>query len=147
MIREGSIQIPFTFAAGKTGSRFLVGLRDNQTIRGSKCPECGKVFCPPRPICPYCFRDELDFVDVGPGGELVSLTEVPGQELFGLIKLDGADTAMLHKLIGNVSEFCVGTRVVARFAANRCASILDIEGFVLAEDASIENREANFQGR
>ena len=147
MIREGSIQIPFTFAAGKTGSHFLVGLRDNQAIQGNKCPECGKVFCPPRPICPYCFQDELGFVDVGPEGELLSLTEVPEKESFGLIKLDGADTALLHKLIGNASEFRVGTSVVARFAANRCASILDIDGFVPAENASIENRAANFQGR
>ena len=136
MIRKGSIQIPFTFAAGKTGSRFLVGLRDDQAIQGNTCPECGKVFCPPRPVCPYCFKDEMDFVDVGPEGELISLTNLPGQDLFGLIKLDGSDTAMLHKLIGNASEFSVGTRVVARFATNRTASILDIEGFVAVEDAS-----------
>lgn len=136
MIREGSIQIPFTFAAGKIGSHFLIGLRDDQRIRGNECTDCGKVFCPPRPICPYCFKDELDFVDVGPEGELVSITEVPGQGLFGLIELKGADTAMLHKLIGNASEFSVGTRVVAQFAANRSASILDIEGFLPAEDLS-----------
>ncbi len=136
MIREGSIQIPFTFAAGKTGSSFLVGLRDDQNIQGNRCVECTKVFCPPRPLCPNCSKGELEFVDVGPEGVLVSLTDVPGQGLFGLIQLDGADTAMLHNLIGSPSAFAVGMRVIARFAADRTASILDIEGFELVKGTS-----------
>lgn len=136
MIREGSIKIPFTFAAGKTGSAFLLGLRDDQTIRGSECPDCKKIYCPPRPLCPQCFNDTLKMVNVGPEGELVSLTDAPGRGLYGLVKLEGADTAMLHKLIGNASEFCVGTKVVARFSPDRTASILDIEGFALVEDVS-----------
>lgn len=132
MIREGSIQIPFTFAAGRAGSQFLTALRDGQTILGAQCTGCGKVVCPPRPVCPYCFETSLEAVDLGTEGTLVSITEIPAQGAFGLVKLDGADTAMLHRLCGNANQFVVGDRVKARFAVHRTANILDIQGFTPA---------------
>ena len=53
---------------------------------------------------------------------------IPGRATLGLIRLDGADGAMLHRLLGS-QGWHAGARVRARFATDRAASIADIEGF------------------
>lgn len=129
MIREGSIQIPFNYAAGRTASHFLIGLRDEKAIHASRCHDCSKVLCPPRSFCPYCNGTKMVFVEVGPEGTIISRTEIPGRGVYGVIQLDGADTGMLHRLDGAPSQYAKGARVRARFAEHRVGSILDIEGF------------------
>jgi len=46
----------------------------------------------------------------------------------GLVKLDGADTVLMHRLIGDGS-WQIGARVEAVMRATATGSILDIEGF------------------
>ena len=130
MIHEGSINIPFTYAAGTAGSRFLCALRDEQQILGTRCPACNRVSCPGRACCPQCGSDQLEWKPVGPGGRVVAATDVKGKGIFGLVHLDGADTPMLHRLLGSPDRYPSGRRVVARFAVERHGSILDLEGFV-----------------
>lgn len=125
MIREERVLIPFRYAAGETGSRFLMALRDEGRILGACCPACPRVVCPARSFCAACGETTTELVEVGPGGSLLSWTEVPGRGTFGLVRLDGADTAMLHRLLGAARS----GRVRARFARERRGSILDIEGF------------------
>ena len=152
IVREQAINLPFNFAAGELGSRFLAALRDDRRILASRCPSCDRVVCPARSLCPRCggaLSEQL--VAVGPGGELLSWTEVPGTGSFGLVRLDGADAAIVHRLIpppssvvrGSPAErssnnrtagstgarWEIGMRVTARFAEDRQGSILDIEGF------------------
>lgn len=129
MIREERIQIPFTYAAGEGGSRFLRALREEARMVGTRCPVCHKVFCPARSFCPRCGGAIDEEVEVGPGGTLLLWTEVSGGGVYGLIQLDGADTAILHRLMGSGSEWRAGVRVRARFAEKRSGSILDIERF------------------
>ena len=45
------------------------------------------------------------------------------------MRLDGADTAFLHRLLAAPASCRIGQRVTARFAESRRASILDIDGF------------------
>lgn len=130
MIHEGSINIPFTYAAGEGGSRFLLALRDERQILGARCAACARVYCPGRSFCPECGADALEWSPVGPEGTIVAWTHVPDKGLFGLVRLDGADTPMTHRLIGAPTHYRVGTRVRARFALERTGSILDLEGFV-----------------
>lgn len=131
MIRAESIQIPFAYAAGDVGSRFLAALRDEAQILASRCPACARTVCPARSLCPVCGASaEPELVEVGPCGELLA---VAGDEAgrFGLVRLDGADTAMIHRLLppGGGGGWASGRRVRARFGAERAGSILDIEGF------------------
>ena len=76
---------------------------------------------------------------MGPEGELVSFTVARRQlaalskkapVIFGLIKLDGADTALLH-MIGEVDpgKVKIGIRLEAKFSDDRKGGILDIEYF------------------
>jgi hypothetical protein len=46
---------------------------------------------------------------------LVAWTHVPGRGTFGLILLDKADTAMVHRVLGESSALNHGARVRARF--------------------------------
>lgn len=128
MILEGSIKLPFSYAAGRVGSRFLVALRDEGIILGTRCETCGVVACPPRSFCHTCGADCDLLVEVGPGGTLEAWTETPERGSFGMIRLDGTDTALVHRLMASATPV-TGQRVTARFATDRTGSINDIEGF------------------
>ena len=136
MIRVSSINIPFRYAAGRAGGRFLAALRDEGRIFGTRCPACARILCPARSFCPICGGDTGEWVEVGPGGILVSWTEIPGRGVYGLVHMDGADTALLHLLLAETSTWSIGARVSAVLARERRGSILDIQGFRLAEEGS-----------
>lgn len=133
MIREGAIRIPFSYAAGRAGSRFLRALRDEDRIVGAECAACARVWCPPRTYCPRCGGEALTERNVGPGGAVVSWTTLADGGTLLLVRLDGADSALLHHWIGEAGAVAVGDRVVARFAAERAGSIHDLAGFAPEE--------------
>lgn len=142
MVYESRISVPYSWWAGDTAGTFLVALRDEKKIRGTRCERCRKVFVPPRKGCPQCFTPTMDWVDVSDTGELISYTIARRQLAalpkeaplcFGLIKLDGADTGLLHFLDDlTLEDITIGMRVRARFAENRRGTINDIECFVPA---------------
>ncbi len=121
------VNLQFSYAAGEAASRFLVALRDQKKIYGTRCPECRRVLVPARSFCPRCFVATREWIEVGPAGTLIAVA--PAQPLpIVLIQLDGADTALAHR-IGETSAPCVGLRVTAVFAETRAGSILDIAYF------------------
>jgi len=65
-------------------------------------------------------------VPVGPEGEVTTWT-ISGDRAFALVKLDGADTAILHYILG--SKVRTGMRVRAQFSEVRKGHIMDIQGF------------------
>ena len=127
-IQEG-VSLTFRYAAGKTASRFLAALRDERRIYGTRCPQCRRVLVPARSFCPRCGVDTGEWVEVGPAGRLLAFTVRDGQ-VFGLIRLDGADTGLVH-LLGEVERetWHVGMRVEAVFAEERAGDIRDIAHF------------------
>ncbi|NQT74692.1 MAG: Zn-ribbon domain-containing OB-fold protein [Chloroflexi bacterium] len=136
------LAIPNTYPAGVVGSKFLIELRDNKKIKGIKCPECNQVYVPPRSTCKYCFGELSELVDVSDKGTLVtyavSYEPTPVQPvegtpvIYGIVKLDGADTGFVH-MLGEVDpkQLEIGMRVKAVFKTKkkRVASILDIKYF------------------
>ncbi len=110
MIRQESIQIPFRYAAGEMSGRFLREQRETGRFLATVCASCGYVACPPRASCPRCFEATETVREVGPGGTLVSWTERPGRGVFGLVRLDGADGALVLVLPCDES-WRVGQRV------------------------------------
>ncbi|GIK77908.1 MAG: hypothetical protein EDQ89_12290 [Acidobacteria bacterium] len=128
MIVEGRVQIPFRYAAGAAASRFGAALRDERRILGARCTGCDRVLCPPGPFCGSCGGAAGAAVEVGPGATLLAWTELPDRGAFALVRLDGADGALAHRLV-DVPEPRVGMRLRARFAPERGGDIRDIEGF------------------
>lgn len=119
---------------GKAISMFFEKLKDKKIV-GARCKECNKVYIPQKEVCPVCLkRNELG-VEVKDKGVVVSFTEVkmksPNQPKeipykLGLIKLDGADTNLLHIVQENVK---IGDRVKAKWKEERIGDIFDIEYF------------------
>jgi len=126
---EVGVSLEFRYAAGRVVGRFLLALRDEGRLLGGRCSGCGIVACPPRPTCPRCGEEPSAFPEVGPAGALTSWTELPDGRVLGLVRLDGADTATLHRLLGPAASWRRGQRVRARLADDRVGSVLDIRGF------------------
>jgi hypothetical protein len=138
-VYHGKIFIPNTYTAGLTGSRFLIELRDNKKIMGTKCPACDQVYVPARSVCKYCY-DQLDqWVQVSDTGTLETYTvdghpngvqPVEPPIIYGIIKLDGASTGLVHMLSEvDFEKLVIGMRVKAVFSEKRVGSILDIKYF------------------
>ena len=97
----------YSYSAGPVRSKFLLSLRDQQKILGTRCPGCGRVYVPARSTCPKCFEDMEEWVEVSHEGILETYTIVYKSEpthiadapfAVGIIKLDGADTGIVHRL-------------------------------------------------
>lgn len=133
------LEYPYRRSLGPVLGRFFNDLRDGK-LTGIRT-KSGEVLVPPQEYDPMTGETLEEFVPVGPGGEVVSWSWVskprkkqplPHPFAFALIKLDGADTPMLHAVdAGDESKLAKGTRVVPRFAAEPSGGIRDIECFVL----------------
>ena len=139
LVYHGRIKVPYTWSVGEYGSRFFHELMEKRKIWATKCLACGKVFLPPRKTCPDCFIRIREWIEVGPKGNVVTFTivrysaqqhPVPTPFAIGIIKLEGADTAMVH-LIGGVEidEICSGMRVEPVFSEEKRGNLLDIAYF------------------
>ncbi len=122
---------------GPVLSHFFTGLRDRQAY-GIKTAK-GRVIVPPAEYDPETGEATDGFVAVGPGGTVESWSWVDSpksknhlQEPFAwaLVKLDGADTALLHT-VGGIAhdEMSTGMRVKIRWADETTGCIQDIACF------------------
>lgn len=53
---------------------FYDNLREGR-FTTTKCKECGKVSFPPRVICPECYSDDLEVIDLPTKGKVITLVE------------------------------------------------------------------------
>jgi uncharacterized protein len=136
LISERNFDSIFSYTAGIVRSKFLTEIRDAQKIIGTRCPVCNQVWVPARSICLKCFSNLNEVVPVGDTGILTTYTVVHAAQPFyaqkppfvlGIIRLDGADTGLVH-FINEVDpeELGTGLRVKAVFKEERIGSILDI---------------------
>jgi uncharacterized OB-fold protein len=141
----GRWDIPYRHTAGHAASRFFNELKDNKRIMGVRCPSCRRVLVPPRGFCERCFVPVDEWVEVQDSGTLSTFTIVyaqftslpPPPYCVGLVKLDGADTALMH-YVGGVDlqdleaakkALSVGMRLQAVWRDEREGKISDIEYF------------------
>jgi uncharacterized OB-fold protein len=134
------LEYPYSRSVGPVIGAFLTGLRDGRLlgVQGSG----GSVIVPPTEYDPTTAEDTGDLVEVGPGGAVESWAWVaeprPKHPLsrpfaWALIRLDGADTALLHVVdSGGPDNLSRGDRVTVKFrpAAERVGAMTDIEAFV-----------------
>ncbi|MDA8335916.1 MAG: Zn-ribbon domain-containing OB-fold protein [Peptococcaceae bacterium] len=142
MVYSGRIRMPYQWSAGETGSRFFTQLRDYGRIWGSRCRVCDLVFVPPRKVCGRCLNGIGEWIELPPAGVLQTFTVVyrhrpaihPADPPFayGIIRLDGADSGLIH-LLGEIEpgEIVSGLRVqaVLKEKRERRGDILDIKYF------------------
>lgn len=141
----GSIPLESFYTAGLGGQIFLEALKERGELVGTRCKFCKQVYVPARVFCERCFAELSEQVKVKAEGTLASFTfsfydrnaaRVAEPVVLGLVKLDGATTVLLHRLlkVTDPARVRIGARVkaVIKPKAERTGSILDIEGFVLA---------------
>ncbi|MEU0545990.1 OB-fold domain-containing protein [Nocardia sp. NPDC005978] len=138
------MQFDYTRSTGPTIGRFLTGLRSGRVVgvRGSD----GRVIVPPAEFDPITAEPLTEFVDVADVGTVQSWSWVaeplPGQPFdrpfaYALIKLDGADTALLHAVdVASPADISTGLRVRVRWAGERRGDIHDIACFEPGESSN-----------
>jgi uncharacterized OB-fold protein len=129
---------------GPTIGAFLTALRAGRIlgVRGSD----GRVHAPPVEYDPVTRAPLDELVEVGPEGTVVTWSWMPrplhGQPLshpfaWALIRLDGADTPMLHAVDVDHAAMRTGLRVRPRWAAQPVGDIHDIECFEPADGTPV----------
>ncbi len=136
----------YTRSTGPVMGRFLGGLKV-QRILGSTISD-GRVVVPPVEYDPVnnATIQESALVDVGTSGTVVSWGWQPdprdGQPsdapfAFALIKLDGADTPMLHGVrASSAAEMSSGMRVTAVWKDEPIGTMHDLSHFVPAAEGA-----------
>ncbi|GHI09897.1 DNA-binding protein [Streptomyces cellostaticus] len=131
------VEFPFTRSLGPVQSAFLTGLRE-RVVLGVKTTD-GRTLVPPVEYDPVTAEEIRDLVEVAPTGTVTTWAwnHEPrrGQPLAGpfawvLVRLDGADTALLHALdVPGPDAVHTGMRVRIRWAEERTGAITDIACF------------------
>jgi uncharacterized OB-fold protein len=131
------VEFPFTRSLGPVQSAFLTGLRE-RVILGVKTRD-GRTLVPPVEYDPVTAEEIRDLVHVGLTGTVTTWAwnHEPrrGQPLgtpfaWVLVRLDGADTALLHALDAPGPDVVhTGMRVRVRWAGERTGAITDIACF------------------
>jgi uncharacterized OB-fold protein len=134
---DGGLPVAFHYTPGVGNTAFFEALRDRGVLLGSRCTACSVTYLPSRIFCERCFAELAADTECGPSGTLESFTVgyvgIDGEALdapaqIGLVRLDGADTVLMHHLLGDGS-WQIGMRVEAVVRTERTGSIVDIEGF------------------
>ncbi len=137
------LSFDYTRSVGTTLSQFFTALRGRRIVgvRGSD----GRVYVPPAEFDPVTYERLTEIVPVDAVGTVLSWTWQPeplaGQPLdrpfaWALIKLDGADVALLHAVDAKSSDaISSGTRVHVHWADEPAGAITDIAYFALGDEA------------
>jgi len=138
----GAIPVNFAYTLGVAGERFFREIMENGRFMGTRCQRCGYTYLPPRLYCERCFAGLDDqWVEVGSRGTVEAFTvahvDLEGQrlaepQLLALIRLEGADGLLVHRLGETKAEDVdIGLLVAAvlRPRRQRKGSLLDIRYF------------------
>ena len=116
------VHLAYDYAASPEESKFFRGLAEGR-ILGQRCPQCQKVYVPPRGACPVDGVPTTDEVELPDRGTVTTfcIVNVPfqGQKIeppyvSAYVLLDGADIAFLHLILEcEASEVRMGMRVEA----------------------------------
>ena len=141
------LRAPFELAynykrsSGPVMSEFFEAL-GQQKILGTKS-SAGKVFSPAAEFDLETNEPLKEMIEVGPGGVVESFSWIEDPKhhhlikepfAFALIKLDGADTSMLHMVTQcNEADLRIGSRVKANWSEIQEQRITDIKFFTLEQ--------------
>ena len=137
------LSFDYTRSVGPVLGQFFTALRERRVVgvRGSD----GRVHVPPAEYDPVTYERLTEIVPVASVGTVVSWTWQPapleGQPLdrpfaWALIKLDGADTPLLHAVDArNADSISTGTRVHVHWVDEPVGAITDIAYFGLGDQA------------
>jgi uncharacterized OB-fold protein len=137
--------MPYEWSVGKYGSKFFQEIMENRRFVGIRCPQCGKVYVPPRRLCGPCFEELFELVTLSDTGIITAFSVVnypfidpdTGEQrsipyTYGYIRIDGSDNIFSHIINEtDVNRIRVGMRVRAVFKEREAmqGNIQDIRYF------------------
>ena len=137
------LEYPFSRTVGPVQSAFLTGLREGLVL-GVRAGD-GRVLCPPVEYDPVTSEELTELVELADTGEVTTWSWEPAPRrnqpldrpfAWALVRLDGADTGILHALdAGSPDRVRTGMRVRVRWRDEREGAITDIVCFEPEEDA------------
>jgi uncharacterized OB-fold protein len=142
------LSFDYTRSVGPLLSQFFTALRERRIVgvRGAD----GRVHVPPAEFDPVTYERLTEIVPVASVGTVVSWTwqqtPLEGQPLdrpfaWALIKLDGADTPLLHAVdASDAVNISTGARVHAHWVDEPVGAITDIAYFALGDQAEPEGK-------
>lgn len=125
----------YVYTAGPIGAKWLEALRSRR-LTAAYCPNCKRLFLPPKLYCPRCFGEVSELKDIEPVGVVESFTVVTrdfhGQPLrepvaLAFIKFPGVDGGLIHYVKAQGLE--IGMRVRPKWREERKGLVTDIEYF------------------
>jgi len=131
------LEYTYRRSVGPVMGRFFAALLEGK-ILGARTAS-GKIVVPPTEYDPQTSEPLSELVEVGTSGVVISWAWVSAPRArqplerpfaWALVKLDGADTSMLHAVdAGEIGQMATGMRVKARFRPERAGNIRDIACF------------------
>jgi len=133
----------YKYSLGKY-SRFFIQL-ENQKFLATRCESCGKVYAPPRPLCPKCLQvtgwvelsgegtvKTYSVLHFSPGTSVdVNALETP--YILAYVQLDGADTLFPHLVKGEFVDIHIGLRVKVAYTTTPVSHPIHLMYFVPLE--------------
>jgi uncharacterized OB-fold protein len=138
---KGDFPVKFKYTMPAHHEKFFQNLKETGKFTGVKCEKCNTTYVPPVAFCEKCFVRVDKMIEIRDTGILQAFSvahEGPeGQPLsapvvYGLVRLRGASTVILHKVLAEPKKLEPGMKVKAQLKpqSKRKGSITDIEGFV-----------------
>lgn len=100
-----------------TASEYYRRLREEKKFYTTKCKSCSHVAYPPRPFCPKCFSEDVEWVDVGTkGGTLYAFTtqgtalRFMAPDVIGIVEIPGV-ARVLSKINGKLADMKIGMKL------------------------------------
>ena len=123
------IRLEYAYTPGLAASRFLNRIAEKQIV-GQKCPQCGKVYVPPRGSCPKCGVPTKEEVTVADTGTVTT---------FCIVNIPFAGSVPLMGLIQEVAaeEVRMGMRVKAVWADELRPTLLSIKYFAPVDEPDV----------
>jgi uncharacterized OB-fold protein len=138
------LEYPFSRTVGPVQSAFLTGLREGLVL-GVRAGD-GRVLCPPVEYDPVTSEELTELVELADTGEVTTWSWEPAPRrnqpldrpfAWALVRLDGADTGILHALdAGSPDRVRTGMRVRVRWRDDREGAITDIACFEPEEESA-----------
>lgn len=93
----------------------------------NECPDCGHVYHYPRPVCPECFGDDVEWVEADGTGEVYTYAVVTNPDIIpdfpeeafphilAFVELDEGPRVLTNLVDTDPADVEIGSRVEARF--------------------------------
>jgi uncharacterized OB-fold protein len=79
-------------------------------LMGSHCPECNRLYLPPRAICPHCHAHRMEWVELSGEGRLAAFTSV----YIGPTFMNAAGYSRTNPYVTGIVELDEGVKISAR---------------------------------